>query len=183
MRTIIATTVLLATASVLVAQYPPKDEPARRTMLTQDQIQWGAAPPALPQGAQFAVIEGDIKAKGLFTYRLKVPDGYQIKPHPDGSKKVVTMQLYCPADESQRDLGTTLYRASLKGLINVGSYGLEPVKTLPFLPNVGYAFVVLKAYHSLLKMSWHGRPKVHTTSDHPRITLLNTFYVKEGVGF
>jgi hypothetical protein len=110
-------------------------------------------------------------------------DGYQIKPHPDGSKKVVTMQLYCPADESQRDLGTTLYRASLKGLINVGSYGLEPVKTLPFLPNVGYAFVVLKAYHSLLKMSWHGRPKVHTASDHPRITLLNTFYVKEGVGF
>ena len=74
-----------------------------------------------------------------------------------------------PADESQRDLGTTLYRASLKGLINVGSYGLEPVKTLPFLPNVGYAFVVLKAYHSLLKMSWHGRPKVHTASDHPRI--------------
>jgi hypothetical protein len=110
-------------------------------------------------------------------------DGYQIKPHPDGSKKVVTMQLYCPADESQRDLGTTLYRASLKGLINVGSYGLEPVKTLPFLPNVGYAFVVLKAYHSLLKMSWHGRPKVHTASDHPRITLLNTFYAKEGAGF
>jgi hypothetical protein len=110
-------------------------------------------------------------------------DGYQIKPHPDGSKKVVTMQLYCPADESQRDLGTTLYRASLKGLINVGSYGLEPVKTLPFLPNVGYAFVVLKAYHSLLKMSWHGRPKVHTTSDRARITLLNTFYTAEGVGF
>lgn len=110
-------------------------------------------------------------------------DGYQIKPHPDGSKKVVTMQLYCPSDESQRDLGTTLYKASLKGLVNVGSYGLEPFKTLPFLPNVGYAFVVLKAYHSLFKMSWHGRPKVHTTSDHPRITLLNTFYVKEGVGF
>jgi hypothetical protein len=32
-------------------------------------------------------------------------------------------------------------------------------------------------------MSWHGRPKVHTPSEHPRITLLNTFYVKEGVGF
>ncbi|PWK72852.1 hypothetical protein [Aminobacter sp. AP02] len=110
-------------------------------------------------------------------------DGYQIKPHPDARKKVVTMQLYCPADESQRDLGTTLYQASLKGLLNVGSYGLEPVKTLPFLPNVGYAFVVLKAYHSLMKMSWHGRPKIQTTIERPRVSLLNTFYINENVGF
>lgn len=114
-------------------------------------------------------------------YRDK--DGYQIRPHPDARKKVVTMQLYCPADDSQKELGTTLYRASLKGLVHVDSYGLEPVKTLPFLPNVGYAFVVLKAYHSLLKMSWHGRPKIHTPIEQPRITLLNTFYVSENVGF
>ena len=110
-------------------------------------------------------------------------DGYQIKPHPDARKKVVTMQLYCPADESQRELGTTLYQVSLKGLLNVGSYGLEPVKTLPFLPNVGYAFVVLKAYHSLMKMSWHGRPKIKTAIDQPRVSLLNTYYISEDVGF
>src|SRR6266851_6783090 len=83
-------------------------------------------------------------------------DGYQIKPHPDTRKKVVSMQLYCPADTGQQALGTTLYQASLKGLMHVGSYCLEPVKTIPFLPNVGYAFVVLKAYHSLTKMSWCG---------------------------
>jgi hypothetical protein len=110
-------------------------------------------------------------------------EGYRIKPHPDTRNKVVTMQLYCPADESQRDLGTTLYKASLKGLLHFDSYGLEPVKTLPFLPNVGYAFVVLKAYHSLTRMSWHGRPTVKTTSDRPRISILNTFYVSENVGF
>lgn len=110
-------------------------------------------------------------------------DGYQIKPHPDARKKVVTMQLYCPTDESQRELGTTLYKASLKGLLHIGSYGLEPVKTLPFLPNVGYAFVVLKAYHSLTRMSWHGRPTIKTTIERPRVSLLNTFYVNEDVGF
>lgn len=108
-------------------------------------------------------------------------DGYQIKPHPDTRKKVVTMQLYCPTDASQEALGTTLYRASLKGLMHVGSYCLEPVKTLPFLPNVGYAFVVLKAYHSLTKMSWHGRPAIK--ADQPRVTILNTFYINEQVGF
>jgi hypothetical protein len=108
-------------------------------------------------------------------------DGYQIKPHPDTRKKVVTMQLYCPADISQEALGTTLYRASLKGLFHVGTHCLEPVKTIPFLPNVGYAFVVLKAYHSLTKMSWHGRPPIKT--DRPRISILNTFYMNEHVGF
>jgi hypothetical protein len=106
-------------------------------------------------------------------------DGYKINPHPDTRKKVVTMQLYCPADDSQRELGTTLYQTSLKGLLHVGSYGLEPVKTFPFLPNVGYAFVVLKAHHSLTGMSWHGRPTVKTTSDQPRLSILNTFYVNE----
>jgi hypothetical protein len=110
-------------------------------------------------------------------------DGYQIKPHPDARKKVVTMQLYCPADNSQEALGTTLYQASLKGLTNISSYCLEPVKTLPFLPNVGYAFVVLKAYHSLRKMSWHGRPEVSLPNENPRVSILNTFYVSETVGF
>jgi len=108
-------------------------------------------------------------------------DGYQIRPHPDTRKKVVTMQLYCPTDDSQEALGTTLYRASLKGLFHVGSYCLEPVKTIPFIPNVGYAFVVLKAYHSLKKISWHGRPSIETTR--PRITVLNTYYINENVGF
>ena len=108
-------------------------------------------------------------------------DGYEIKPHPDTRKKVVTMQLYCPEDDSQENLGTTIYQASLKGLLHPRSYCLEPVKTIPFIPNIGYAFVVLKAYHSLTQMSWHGRPKI--TTDRPRISILNTFYANEQAGF
>jgi hypothetical protein len=30
-------------------------------------------------------------------------------------------------------------------------------------------------------MSWHGRPRIKT--DQPRISILNTFYVNEDVGF
>ena len=111
----------------------------------------------------------------------KDSDGYQIKPHPDTRKKVVTMQLYCPSDGAQKALGTTLYRASLKGLMHPRSHFLEPVKTIPFLPNTGYAFVVLKAYHSLRRMSWHGRPPIK--SDKLRVSILNTFYTSENVGF
>jgi hypothetical protein len=108
-------------------------------------------------------------------------DGYEIKPHPDTRKKVVTMQLYCPEDDSQENLGTTIYQMSLKGLMHPRSYCLEPVKTIPFLPNVGYAFVVLKAYHSLTQMSWHGRPKIAT--DKVRVSILNTFYADANIGF
>ena len=130
------------------------------------------------RGDRLSVDDLKLAAKPV-VYRDR--DGYQIKPHPDTRKKVVTMQLYCPTDASQEALGTTLYRASLKGLFNVGSYCLEPVKTIPFLPNVGYAFVVLKANHSLSKISWHGRPAIET--DRPRISILNTFYANEDVGF
>ena len=110
-------------------------------------------------------------------------DGYEIKPHPDTRKKVVTMQLYCPIDESQKELGTTLYQASLKGLLNYKSYFLNPVKKMPFLPNVGYAFVVLKHYHTISKISWHGRPKIAVTGNRPRVSILNTFYSDESGGY
>jgi hypothetical protein len=111
----------------------------------------------------------------------KDSDGYRIKPHPDTRKKVVTMQLYCPTDARQRELGTVLYRMSALGLMHLRSFCLEPVKTIPFLPNTGYAFVVLKVYHSLTGMSWHGRPPIKTNQE--RISILNTFYINEHAAF
>ena len=44
-------------------------------------------------------------------------DGYQIKPHPDTRKKVVTMQLYCPADESLARAGNNALSSFLEGAI------------------------------------------------------------------
>jgi len=46
-----------------------------------DDVKWGPAPPVLPAGAQAAVLDGDPTKPGLFTIRLKVPDGYAIPAH------------------------------------------------------------------------------------------------------
>lgn len=105
-------------------------------------------------------------------------EGYAIKPHPDTRRKVLTMQIYLPEDESQRDLGTTIYKISPMGVFAWKSYGLVKDKTLPFLPNSGYAFVVIHPAYSLLKSSWHGREAISVPVEKPRLSILNTYYRK-----
>lgn len=106
-------------------------------------------------------------------------DGYEIKPHPDSSKKVITMQIYLPADDSQKELGTALYRLSLSGVMNKNSRGFKKIKQFQFLPNSGYAFPVVK---SLKMTSWHGREHIESTGNRPRISILHMYYAKDEYG-
>lgn len=55
-------------------------EPAHE-VYRADAVKWQDGPPSLPKGAKFAVLEGDPREEGLFTMRLRLPDGFQIKPH------------------------------------------------------------------------------------------------------
>ena len=56
--------------------------PHGNNAFTPDTIPWGAAPPVVRAGAQFAVLEGDPTASsGDYTIRLKMPDGFRISPH------------------------------------------------------------------------------------------------------
>ena len=50
-------------------------------VVAPDQVKWGPAPPALPPGAQMAVLAGDPTQKGPFVARAKFPDGYRVPPH------------------------------------------------------------------------------------------------------
>ncbi len=52
---------------------------------------WMAAPPALPSGAQLAVLEGDPSQPVEFTMRLKMPGGYKIPPHSHPRTEHVTV--------------------------------------------------------------------------------------------
>lgn len=107
-------------------------------------------------------------------------EGFEIPPHPDTRKKVVTMQLYLPRDCSQLNLGTALFRRKLVAWPFGSWHGkFSKVKQFPFAPNSGYAFVV---NNSLTKKSWHGREQLPPGAG-VRNTLLTTFYEKPKQGF
>jgi quercetin dioxygenase-like cupin family protein len=53
----------------------------KHVLLNMADVQWTEAPPSLPPGAQFAVLQGNPAKVGVYTVRLKVPSGYKIPPH------------------------------------------------------------------------------------------------------
>jgi hypothetical protein len=61
------------------------------TMITPNDVKWGPVPPALPPGAQIAVLSGDPSKAAPFTIRLKAPDGYKIMPHWHPTDENVTV--------------------------------------------------------------------------------------------
>jgi hypothetical protein len=106
--------------------------------------------------------------------------GYRIAPHPDTRKKVVTMMIYLPEDESQQSLGTSLYTHNLnpQGLFKKCKRFTE-YKRFPFIPNSGFAFAV---NNCLRKKSWHGRELVEQDAG-VRNSLVTTFWVPDAVNF
>lgn len=73
---------------------------------------------------------------------------YEITPHTDARHRLVSSLFYCPADESQKHLGTSLYVPRQQGPIPGISgrhYDREHflrVATMPFVPNSLFGFVV-----------------------------------------
>jgi anti-sigma factor ChrR (cupin superfamily) len=60
-------------------------------VVTADGVKWGAAPPGLPKGAQFAVIAGDPSKDGPYVVRLKMPANYRIPAHNHPTAENVTV--------------------------------------------------------------------------------------------
>jgi hypothetical protein len=99
---------------------------------------------------------------------------YRIAPHPDTRRKVVTMQISLPRDDSQRDLGTEFYKLSLKPRhLMREPRGFDVVKCTPFLPNAAYCFSVLTG---VSWRSWHGRSTLPAHSG-VRNSILNIWYL------
>ena len=56
-----------------------------------ESITWGPAPPMLPEGAEIAVLEGDLAAEEPHTFRFRMPDGYEIPPHSHPMREHITV--------------------------------------------------------------------------------------------
>lgn len=54
-------------------------------------IKWGSAPPALPGGAESAVLYGDPAKEGMFALRIKMPKGYNIPAHTHPKPEIITV--------------------------------------------------------------------------------------------
>ncbi len=87
---------------------------------------------------------------------MRDTEGYRIKPHPDGTNRIVTMLYYLPHDRSQEDLGTSVYVRQPWTKRLLGDKFKE-VARFPFRPNSSCAFVVNRLPE---KTSWHGRELV-----------------------
>jgi len=59
----------------------PAQTPAKHAVVTSGDLKWGPAPPALPAGAQTAVVDGDPTKPGPYVMRAKFPAGYRVAPH------------------------------------------------------------------------------------------------------
>jgi Domain of unknown function (DUF4437) len=78
------TMAVLCTVTILVMGIKTAEaegKSADHGMLTPAEIAWKDGPASLPKGAKVAVLEGNPAEPGLFTIRLKFPDGYRIAPH------------------------------------------------------------------------------------------------------
>lgn len=71
---------VVAVGAMLIA--PPRRSPQQpMTLVPAQAITWRDGPASLQAGVKLALLEGDPAQPGVFTMRLKFPDGFQVRPH------------------------------------------------------------------------------------------------------
>jgi uncharacterized protein DUF4437 len=80
-RRVITTAVAVFLFGMVASAGAGEDGPAGHGIFPPGELEWGAGPASLQSGAKSVVLEGDPAKEGLFTMRLMLPDGFQIKPH------------------------------------------------------------------------------------------------------
>jgi len=84
-------------------------------------------PPSLPKGAKMAILEGDPTQPGVFTMRLRFPDGFQVFPHWHTQTEHATVIK----GTLHLGMGERFDRSSTTALAT-GSFGFWPAGTKHF---------------------------------------------------
>jgi quercetin dioxygenase-like cupin family protein len=105
-------------------------------MVAAADVKWGPAPPALPAGAQAAVLDGNPAASGLFVLRVKFPDGYQVPPHSHPTDE----HLVIVSGTLMAGLGDTVKAAEMHAL-TTGGYAKMPAGTNHYVRAKGETIV------------------------------------------
>jgi len=114
----------LLAASVLNAQTPPEAPIG----LTPDAMVWTDGPPTLPPGSKMAILEGNPKADGMFTMRVRIPAGSAIPPHWHPRQERVTILA------GAVDLGFgSVANAGNTKRYRAGSFYVNPPRVMHFL--------------------------------------------------
>ncbi len=99
--TFISGFLLIAGAAAASAQAP-----ANAPVHSATEVKWGPAPPVLPPAAKIAVLEGNPFGSGVYTLRLRMPDGYIVPPHFHPTDEMVTVisgnLLFADGDDIDR---------------------------------------------------------------------------------
>lgn len=91
------------------------------------ELEWKDGPPSLPKGAKIAVLEGDPSQPGMFTMRLRFPDGFTVAPHWHTQTEHATVI----AGVLHLGMGERFDRSAARKLV-AGSFGYWPAGTRHF---------------------------------------------------
>ena len=91
------------------------------------ELEWKDGPPSLPKGATMAILEGDPTQPGVFTMRLRFPDGFQVFPHWHTQTEHATVIK----GTLHFGMGERFDRSSTQTLVT-GSFGYWPAGTKHF---------------------------------------------------
>jgi quercetin dioxygenase-like cupin family protein len=84
---------LIAGACLMLPAFADDDERYRgdgHLFMSSDELEWGPVA-SMGEGAEIAIIEGDISKEEPFTMRLRLEDGYKILPHVHPAYERVTV--------------------------------------------------------------------------------------------
>ncbi len=91
-KTLIAlvTFVLVAAATLLVTQtfaeqHSSQEDDTAKNLVKAEDVEWADAGKVLPEGAELAVIEGDLSDDDIAIVRLRFPGDYVVPPHTHSS--------------------------------------------------------------------------------------------------